>query len=222
MDKVLLLDELVKVYPPNRRAVSNVDAVFLKGESAAVLGGPGSGKTTLMRLACGLVQPSGGSVTVLGRQLAQMGEKQMAEFRNTHMGIVQREAVFLEGLTAAENTAIPLIAGGMGMQTAVQKAKELLQKVGLGKRINSSAGGLSMPERNMIQLARAAIRQPEILLLDELGGDLTEKEKEKLLELLRALSCAKQCTVIYFTSDRHLAERFNRIVTLRDGEIIEE
>lgn len=222
MDSVVFLNDVAKSYPPNRRALTHVQLSVQEGAFMAVLGGPGSGKTTLMRLVCGLTPPSGGSVTVLGRDLALMGEKQRADFWNAHMGIVLREPVFLEGLTVAENAALSLIAGGADIRSAVLKAKGLLKSFGLEKRAESPVGALSPLDRHMVQLARAAVCGPEVLLLDEPGASLDGREKDRLMENLRALSCSGRCTVLCFTADRRLAERFRQTVLLQDGEIVKE
>lgn len=218
----IVLQNLVKFYPPDRRALSTVNLSLKEGEFTAILGGPGSGKTTLMRILCGLTHPSSGSVSVLGKQLFDMGEKQRADFRNSHIGVVLRKDVFFEGLSVAENTALPLIAGGTDEKTAIGKAKEMLRAVGLEKRGASPVGALRTTDRHLVQLARALVRRPEILLLDEPGGDLHGKEKEKLFENIQILAGTGQCTMICFTAEGYLAERFNRIVHLQDGEIVKE
>jgi ABC-type lipoprotein export system ATPase subunit len=221
MKKALFLDDVVKSYPMGRRAVSNVHLTISEGEFTAIVGAPGSGKTTLMRLACGLTIPSSGYVFALEKELSRMGEKERAEFRNEHIGVVLREAVLLEGLTAAENAALPLIAGGMGRMEACSHARYLLKGLGLEKRANSLAGGLAKFERCMVTLARAAIRQPDVFLLDEPVADLSGKEKEGLFETIRAIANSNRCTTVCFTADHKFAANFDRVFLLQEGSIEE-
>jgi lipoprotein-releasing system ATP-binding protein len=202
--------------------LASADLTFARGELTAILGGAGSGKTTLIRLMSGMELPDGGTVTVMGQHLGRMSGIRRAAFRNAHMGVVLKNADVLEAFTAVENTALPLLAGGMDKRNAFRQAGDILNAFGLKKRMRERAGALRTYERRIVSLARACVVRPAVILLDEPESDLSEDEKEKFMDCLQVIANNGSCTVICATADNRFASMFKRIVQLGDGKIIEE
>lgn len=222
MENMITFKDVVRLYPSSRRALSIAHLAVAEGEFTAILGSASSGKTTLIRLICGMELPDSGTVTVMGQETGRMADQQRAAFRNTHMGIVLKESAVMEEFSAAENTALPLMARGMDKMSALIKAKNFLKAFGLKEHMNDRAGGLTAYERRMVSLARASLGQPFIILLDEPEADLNGKEKEGLLESLQVIANSGCCTIVCATNDEIFASVFKRILHLRDGSFLEE
>lgn len=222
MENIVLLKDAVRFNPAGVRALEPVNLTVTEGEFTAVLGGPGSGKTTLIYLISGMEPPSSGTVTVLGKELDRMAEKQRAAFRNEHIGIVPKTAVFIEEFSAAENTALPLMARGMDKRNAVKQAGNILNAFGLKEHMKKRAGSLRPYERRMASLARAWAGKPSIILMDEPETELNEVEKEGLLKNLQVITHSGRCTIICATADETFASAFKRMLRIVEGTIIEE
>ena len=188
-----------------------------RGETLGLTGASGSGKSSLLMLMGGLERATGGEVTALGHDLTRLGEDALARFRRDHMGVVFQSFHLIRTMTAVENVATPLeLAGVSG---AFDRAAEELAQVGLGDRISHYPSQMSGGEQQRVALARAAVTRPDILLADEPTGNLDGTTGEQIMDLLFGLRERHGSTLVLVTHAPELAERCDRVVRLRDGEI---
>lgn len=198
--------------------LASVDLTINRGDSLAIVGASGSGKSTLLSLLAGLDMPSTGKVSLSGRELTTMNEDGRAEVRNALVGFVFQSFQLLPGLTALENVMLPLELRGDGK--AENKARELLQRVGLGKRLSHTPKQLSGGEQQRVALARAFVTEPEILFADEPTGNLDSKTGATIVDLLFELNQEKHTTLVLVTHDNHLAGRCRHTVSLDAGRLV--
>jgi putative ABC transport system ATP-binding protein len=188
------------------------------GQFLAIAGPSGSGKSTLLGLIAGLDQPTAGSITVNGVEITGLGEDALARFRRDTIGYVFQSYHLIPTLTALENAAVPLeLAGDAG---ALERARALLDEVGLGDRGHHYPAQLSGGEQQRVAVARAVARHPKLLLADEPTGNLDSATGKQIIELLVALNRNRTSTLVLVTHDPALAAYADRIVTLRDGRVV--
>jgi len=198
--------------------LSGIDLAVTKAESLAIVGESGSGKSTLLGLLAGLDVPSSGSITLMGSPLNNLTEDQRAGIRAAHVGFVFQSFQLLPNLTALENVMLPLeIADGKDVQT---RARDMLAKVGLGKRLNHYPSQLSGGEQQRVALARAFVTDPDILFADEPTGNLDTHTGEAIADQLFELNASRDTTLILVTHDMHLAQRCARTVTMNAGQLL--
>jgi putative ABC transport system ATP-binding protein len=217
---VIALDEVTKTYqagaPP---ALAAVSMRVRAGEVVAVMGPSGSGKSTLLNLVAGLDRPTSGTVTVAGRRIDTLGETALARFRARHVGIVFQFFNLLDDLTVEDNVLLPAQLGGASRRQARLKARELLDRMGIGKHRDDYPARLSGGQRQRVAIARALVNSPELLLADEPTGALDTASGQEIGQLLRELNAGGQ-TLVLVTHDPALAERFAaRAVRLVDGRV---
>jgi putative ABC transport system ATP-binding protein len=198
--------------------LSSVDVIIKSGESIAIVGESGSGKTTLLSLLAGLDTPSTGSVSIKGRDITLMNEDGRAVLRNELIGFVFQSFQLLPGLTALENVMLPLELSGDA--NAAVAAKDLLQRVGLSKRLEHTPKQLSGGEQQRVALARAFVTQPAILFADEPTGNLDSKTGGHIIDLLFELNQEKHTTLVLVTHDATLAARCERVIKLDAGSVV--
>jgi putative ABC transport system ATP-binding protein len=202
-------------------ALDRVDLTVAEGEAVAVMGPSGSGKSTLLNLVAGLDRPSSGQVEVGGSVLDRMSETALARHRRTGIGIVFQFFHLLDELTARENVVLPAQLAGMSRRTALSRADELLDSLGLSGRAGAFPAKLSGGERQRVAVARALINRPRLLLADEPTGAVDAAAGQQVMELLRDINRGGQ-TVLLVTHDPELARRCaTRIVDVRDGHLRE-
>lgn len=194
-----------------------IDLQVNRGETLGLIGPSGSGKSSLLMVLGGLEQASGGVVSVLGNDLTGMNEDALARFRRKHMGIVFQSFHLIPTMTALENVATPLELAGE--RDAFDRAMTELEAVGLAERSDHYPSQLSGGEQQRVALARAVVTRPDILLADEPTGNLDGTTGETIMDLLFGLRDRYGSTLILVTHDSDLADRCDRIVRLRDGEI---
>jgi len=194
-----------------------IDLVMAAGGALGLVGPSGSGKSTLLMVLSGLEQPSSGEVRVAGKDLTQMSEDELAAFRRQYVGIVFQSFHLVPTMTALENVAIPLEFAGRG--DAFARAEEELALVGLGHRLTHYPGQLSGGEQQRVALARAVAGDPKILLADEPTGNLDGATGEQIIDLMFDLHRRRGTSLVLITHDGDLAERCDRVVRLRDGQI---
>jgi putative ABC transport system ATP-binding protein len=187
------------------------------GQFLAVAGPSGSGKSTLLGLIAGLDQPTSGRITVAGVEITRLSEDQLARFRRDTIGFVFQSYHLIPTLTALENVAVPLELAGE--RNALERARTLLTEVGLRERAHHYPVQLSGGEQQRVAVARAACRQPRVLLADEPTGNLDSATGKQIIELLVALNRNLGSTLVLVTHDSALAAYADRVVTLRDGQI---
>lgn len=198
-------------------ALRDVDLSVARGEFVAVMGPSGSGKSTLMHLIGGLDRPDSGEVVVDGRSLGQMREDELAVFRRRRLGFVLQFFNLFPLLSAAENVAFPLLLDGR--RDALGRARDALERVGLGARANHRPGELSGGEQQRVAVARALVTEPAVVLADEPTGSLDSLAGEDVLRLLRSAADTGQ-SVVLITHDAPAAAYADRVVRLRDGATV--
>jgi len=189
-----------------------------RGETVGLVGPSGSGKTSMLMVVAGLERPSAGTAHVAGNDITNLNEDQLALFRREHTGIVFQNFHLVPTMTALENVALPLEFAGR--THAFDAAREQLDAVGLGHRLEHYPGQLSGGEQQRVALARAFVSEPTILLADEPTGNLDGKTGETVMELLFNLHERKGTTLLLITHAPELAKRCNRILTMADGNIV--
>ena len=220
---MLTVSDLGKTYGAGENSLTVLENISFEvepGESVAIIGPSGSGKTTLLGLCAGLDKSSSGKIILNGEELSRLDEDQRAEVRNKYVGFIFQNFRLLPTLTALENVAVPLEL--RGDKTASKRAKELLERVGLGGRTHHYPSQLSGGEQQRVALARAFSNNPLILFADEPTGNLDDVTSEKVENLLFELNREAGTTLILVTHDMELASKTQRIIKLRGGHVIEE
>lgn len=216
----LELVDVVKEYPgtPPVRALDGVDLRIDVGELVAIVGQSGSGKSTLLHVAGTLDRPTGGSVSISGVDTSKMSEDQLASVRSQHLGFVFQQFFLLEELTAAENVALGLVYRGIPPAVRLERARAVLDRVGLGHRSHHLPKEMSGGERQRVAIARALVTEPSLLLADEPTGNLDSASTSAILDLIERLH-SEGVTVAIITHDLEVAARAHRIVSVSDGKI---
>ena len=190
------------------------------GEMVAIVGASGSGKSTLLHLLAGLDQPSSGSIKIANQDNSVISEAEKCKLRNQHLGFVYQFHHLLPEFTALENVGMPLLIGGEEPSVILDKAKALLEQVGLQDRLNHRLGQLSGGERQRVAIARALVTNPLCVLADEPTGNLDPRNAERVLELFFNLQKQHQTSVVMVTHDPLIAARANRIFRITDGKLV--
>jgi len=201
--------------------LSGVDLVVRSAERLAIIGASGSGKTTLLQIMGGLDEPSGGNVLVNGQTIASIDEAAKGALRNQYIGFVYQFHHLLPEFTAVENVAMPLMIRRVKKDDAIAQAGELLDRVGLGERLDHKPGELSGGERQRAAVARALITRPKLVLADEPTGNLDAGNGEHVLRLMLELNEEMQTSLIVVTHDHSIAEQMDRVLVLEDGRLRE-
>jgi len=189
------------------------------GQNAAILGPSGSGKSTLLFIIGTLDAPSSGSVRLNGTDPFSMSESQLAEFRNRHIGFVFQDHYLLPQLTVLENVLVPALAEGSPPPATIERARELLSRVGLAERLEHRPAELSGGERQRVGVARALLLKPALILADEPTGNLDRASAASIGELLIELPRQEQAMLLAVTHSLELAQRFERRFELLDGKL---
>ena len=219
-DFVLSCRGLSKIYGTGAENVTVLDDVsfdLAAGESVAIVGASGSGKSTFLHLLGGLDHPSSGDVLIAGRSWVAMSEKERGLWRNRHMGFVYQHHHLLPEFTAVENVAMPLYVRGLSKAEADAEAQEWLEKVGLGHRLLHTPAALSGGERQRTAIARALVTKPSVVLADEPTGNLDRQTAEQVFTLFRELSVQSGVAFVLVSHDPSLAAQLDRTMRLQDG-----
>ena len=217
------LDSVTMSYPLEHgklEVLRGIDLAIADGETVAIVGPSGSGKTTLLVLLAGLEQPVEGSVRFGDDRLDELDEDSLADLRRDQIGIVFQSFHLVPSLTALGNVALPLeIAGRV---QARDRAREMLDRVGLGQRMEHYPTQLSGGEQQRVAIARALVHAPRLLLADEPTGNLDADTGETIIEMLFELNADTGSTLVLVTHDESIAKRCQRVVRLRQGALLEE
>ena len=200
------------------RILAGVSLAVAAGETVALLGPSGSGKSSLLMVAAGLEAATSGRVTVAGTDITRMGEDGLARFRRGNVGIVFQSFHLIQTMTALENVAVPLELAGVS--DAFERAKTELEAVGLAARLDHYPGQLSGGEQQRVALARAIAPRPAVLFADEPTGNLDGQTGADIADLIFSLHARSQTTLFLVTHEESLAKRCGRIVRLNDGRIV--
>ena len=213
---------LRKTYLLGKRTLEvlrGVDVEIARGDFVALRGASGTGKSTLLHLLGGLDTPNAGEIFFDGQNVSHFSDRELTHFRNRRVGFVFQAYHLLPELTALENVCLPARVARIGVSTAVQRAEELLGRVGLQGRLDHKPSELSGGEQQRVAIARALINEPELLLADEPTGNLDSHTGGEIIELLKTLRPEKQMTLIIATHDAKVAASAPRVIELVDGQI---
>lgn len=214
-------DRLTKVYPDGEvNALVDMTTLIPRGQYVAVMGRSGCGKSTLLNLLGGLDRPTSGEVFWEGEPLSQ--SRDLARFRARKIGFIFQSFLLLPTLTAAENVQMPMFEGPLRAPARAKRARDLLDLVGLGHRINHVPNKLSVGERQRVAIARALANEPVALLADEPTGNLDSKTAAGILELFDQLHRDMHLTLIVVTHSGDLAQRAERTIQLQDGQVVQD
>jgi putative ABC transport system ATP-binding protein len=198
-------------------ALRGVSLRIEQGDYAAVVGPSGSGKSTLMHLLGGLDRPTSGVLRVGGRDIARLSEDELAQVRNATIGFVFQAFQLLGRTSAVDNVAMPLVYRGVRRGERRRRAREALERVGMGHRLDHRPAQLSGGEQQRVAIARALVGDPQVLLADEPTGNLDTRTGEEVMALLEALNAVQGVAVVLVTHDRDVAARARRQIRVRDG-----
>ena len=215
-------DDVVKTYGAGSSqvvALRGVDIDVRSGELMMLVGPSGCGKTTLISVIAGILDPDGGECHVFGQDLPRMDNKAKTKYRGQTIGFVFQAFNLLPTLTAAENAAVPLLINGMKRKEAVERARDMLSRVGLGDRGNSLPSQLSGGQQQRVAIARALVHGPKLIVCDEPTSALDEKTGHTVMELMREVALDQGRSLIVVTHDARIFEFADRIAKMNDGRV---
>jgi putative ABC transport system ATP-binding protein len=219
---MLELRDLVKHYPAAGgeliRAVDGVSLSVRAGEMVVLYGPSGSGKTTLLLMIATLLEPTAGSVSIAGRDVSSLSEREASSFRMSQLGFIRQNFDLLPGVSAIDNAILKLLRS-VRWRDAHREIAPLLERLGLGERLDHQAETLSMGERQRVMIARALSTGPSLLLADEPTGSLDSQRSREVLELLRELCRERQVAIVLVSHDPLAAAYADRVLALRDGQL---
>jgi putative ABC transport system ATP-binding protein len=203
-------------------ALQNANMEIRKGEFVALMGPSGSGKSTLLYLIAAIDRPSQGRVRVLGQDLQTLSDKEIAHWRNEHVGFVFQTFNLIPVLTARENVELPLLLTNLSKKDRIDHAETALKLVGLGDRMSHYPRQLSGGQEQRVAIARAIVTDPALILADEPTGDLDAHSAQEVLDILSTLNKEHGKTVVMVTHDPHAARHASKIRYLEKGELLPE
>ncbi|TKB04224.1 lipoprotein-releasing ABC transporter ATP-binding protein LolD [Alteromonas portus] len=225
MQDVLICRNINKTYQDGSNATPVLHDISLSikaGEHVAILGSSGSGKSTLLHILGGLDKPSSGDVEFNGKSLSKLSGNTLAKLRNDEMGFIYQFHHLLGEFTALENVAMPLRIRGLSTKAAHNKAKLMLDEVGLSHRVDHLPSTMSGGERQRVAIARALVTEPSVVLADEPTGNLDDTTGEQIYKLLTSLSEKKGTAFVVVTHDILLAEKMDRVLKIKDGRLVSQ
>ena len=222
---IIEVKNLRKEYPTGDDvfvALKRINLNIYPGEIVCIFGQSGSGKSTLLNQLAALEKPTRGGVKIRGQIISRMSENELAKFRQQYLGFVFQAYNLLPNLTAAENVALPLMFRGVPKTQRLRQARQMLSRVGLPDRLDHFPNQMSGGQQQRVGIARALITKPEVIFADEPTGNLDSVTTIEVMELICSVARRLGQTVILVSHDREMADYADRIVTLRDGEIISD
>jgi putative ABC transport system ATP-binding protein len=221
MKEVISLSDIKKSYYLGKQelpVLKGINLVIKSNEYVALMGPSGSGKSTLMNIIGCLDTPTSGSYILNGKDVSRMVDNELADVRNVEIGFVFQQFNLLPRLTAWENVALPLIYAGVGKKEREERAREMLNKVGLGERAHHKPNEISGGQSQRVAIARALINNPSLILADEPTGNLDTKTSVEIMELFSQIH-AQGNTVVLVTHEEDIANYTHRVVRIRDGVV---
>ncbi|RGU87849.1 ABC transporter ATP-binding protein [Bifidobacterium adolescentis] len=201
-------------------ALERVNLAIPQGQICCIYGESGSGKSTLLNQLAGMEKPTKGGVRIAGVPISRLDERQLAEFRQKHLGFVFQSYNLLPNLNAIENVAMPLMFRGVPKRKREMIARAMLKRVGLGKRMNHYPAQMSGGQQQRVGIARAFVARPQVVFADEPTGNLDSKTKTEVMDMICSFARDSNQTIVLVTHDDNMAQYADRIVTLLDGRII--
>ena len=215
------LEKVTKIYGTGKTQVTALDGVSLEvapGEVVSVVGHSGSGKTTLLNMMGALDRPTSGRIFLEGEEISRIPEHQLYRVRREKIGFIFQSFHLISTLNALENVLAPTLP--LGERGFEERARELLESVGLGARLPHRPSQLSGGEMQRVAIARALIHEPKLILADEPTGNLDSKTGEEIINLLLRLNKEKGVTLVIVTHEPEIAKKADRTVSIRDGKIV--
>ena len=219
---VIRAEALGKTYAEGKMHTPVFDGLDLQvaaGETVAIVGASGAGKSTLLHLLGGLDVPSSGEVYVAGQRMSALSDSARGALRNKTLGFIYQFHHLLPEFTALENVMMPVLLGGGDIKAATARARELLESVGLGHRLEHKPGEMSGGERQRAAVARALVNQPGCVLGDEPTGNLDDRTAATVFGQMLELNRARATSLVLVTHDRSLARKLDRVLELREGRL---
>lgn len=205
----------------DQKILTGVDLSVADGEFLSIMGESGSGKSTLLSILAGNLRPDAGSVSLDGKEITAMRERELAKLRRTALGFVYQSLNLMPTLNAADNILLPLVLDRADLTRGRERMHSLAQTLGIGYLLGAFPRTMSGGERQRVAIARAMVHEPSVLMLDEPTGSLDARSTEEVMELLRELNRTHGVTVIQVTHSLFTAGYGNRTVTLADGRLRE-
>ena len=203
------------------QVLKEINLQIRDGEIVTIVGPSGAGKTTLLQIMGTLSPADSGMIRYSGEDVTVMKDKALSKFRNSHIGFVFQFHQLLPEFTALENVILPALIGGASKREAVKRGEELLNKLGLGGRLEHRPAELSGGEKQRVAIARALINKPDVIFADEPTGSLDSRNREEIKQLFHDLRRDLNQTIVIVTHDTSLTEVADRVVTMKDGRIID-
>jgi len=222
---VIKASNLTKTYNPDKipvRALRGVDLAIEKGEFTAIVGPSGSGKTTLLNIIGGLDRPSAGQVEVGGKDIAQLSDNQLIDFRKDNIGFVFQAYNLIPVLTAKENVEFVMVLQNRPKQERDNRAEALLTAVGIADKMDKRPNELSGGQQQRVAVARALASKPAFILADEPTANLDSESTAGLLDMMATMNKEENITFVFSTHDQRVIDRARRVVTLVDGKIVSD
>ncbi len=202
------------------QVLKGISVSILPGEIVTIVGASGAGKTTFLQIAGTLLKPTGGNIRINGTEVSNLKDKELARFRNKHIGFVFQFHHLLPEFTALENVCIPAFIAGVSRSEAMRRSREILEFLTLGHRLNHKPAELSGGEQQRVAVARALVNHPDVVLADEPSGNLDSHNKKELHELFFTLRNKYNQTFVIVTHDNELAGMSDRTITMHDGLLV--
>lgn len=221
-DAIIEVKNVKKIYRMGSEKIVAVDDVsfqILKGELCCLFGSSGSGKSTLLNLMAGIEKLSSGQVIIKGKAINKMSEKSLAKFRQQNLGFVFQSYNLINSMTALENVEFPLVFQKIKSKKRKRMARDILDKVGLGKRLKHKPKQMSGGQQQRVGIARAFVGNPEIVFADEPTGNLDSKTTKEVMDLIRTMAKINHQTIVLVTHDPSLADYADRIIHIFDGQV---
>lgn len=220
---VIEVHNLSKIYnkgtPAEVKALDNISFGLPKGKLISIIGPSGSGKSSLLNILGCMDEATSGSAFIAGHEITQLPERKLSDIRKYQIGFIFQDFLLVPTLSALENVLLPIIPDGI-KKADRERAKTILESVGLGERINHKPSELSGGEKQRVAIARALINNPQIILADEPTGNLDSKTGDEILKILQRLNKELGITVVIVTHDPLVMDRVDNIIQLKDGKLI--
>lgn len=219
-------NNLSKVYNEGKsnecKALDNVNLEIKDGEFVAIMGKSGSGKSTLMHLIAGVDYPTSGQVTIDGREINTLSEKQLSQFRNKDVGIIMQQFFLIEECSVLENVRMPLDFAREKIKDKDERAIQLISRMGLKDYVKKKVRELSGGEKQRVAIARALVNDPRLLLADEPTGSLDSENSDNIMQLMQRINQKFNKTIIVITHEKDIAKYCDRLIVLSDGKIVSD
>lgn len=224
MSTVIELKDIMKTYHMGDSIVHALYHVYVQigfGEFVAIMGPSGSGKSTMMNILGCLDRPTSGEYFLDGKEIAGYNDDELARTRNAKIGFVFQNFNLLNKMTAQANVALPLVYAGVAEEERMERAKQALEAVGLGSRMEHKPMEMSGGQRQRVAIARALVNNPAIIMADEPTGNLDTKSSYEIMDIFKGLNDSGK-TVVMVTHEPDIAEQTKRILVMRDGQLVSD